>query len=147
MKVIFLNDVRGVGRRGDIKEVKDGYARNFLLPGKLATLATESNLKITEQNKKLKLEEQKIHDELGKELVSKFAEITVKIKAKASEKGHLFVGLHTKEIAEALNKQFNISLNPDWIELDKPIKATGQHTLPVTLGKSRGELKLEVEAI
>ncbi|MEK7586508.1 MAG: 50S ribosomal protein L9 [Patescibacteria group bacterium] len=139
MKVIFPN--------GDIKEVKDGYARNFLFPQKLAQVATEGNLKIALKNKQNKLEKQKIHDELGKELVSKFSEITVKIKVKASEKGHLFVGLHAKEITEALNKQFNISINPDWIELDKPIKATGLHILPVTLGKSKGEIKLEVEAI
>lgn len=147
MKVIFLNDVRGVGRRGDIKEVKDGYARNFLFPQNLAKEATEGNLKTALKNKEQKLEKQKIHDELGRELAAKLADFTVRIKAKASDKGHLFVGLHDKEIAEALYKQFNISVNPEWIELDKPLKATGTHRLPVTLGKSKGEIKLEVEAI
>ncbi len=147
MKVIFLNDVRGVGRRGDVKEVKDGYARNFLFPQKLALEASAGNLKTAEKNRQNKLEGQKIQDELGRELVVKLKEITVIIKAKASEKGHLFVGLHAKEVAEALNKQFNISLSPDWIELDKPLKATGAHVLPVTLGNSKGEIKLEVEAI
>ena len=134
MKVIFPN--------GDIKEVKDGYARNFLFPQKLALVATDGNLKIALKNKQNKLEEQKIHEELGREWAVKLNEITLTIKVKASDKGHLFVGLHTKEIAEALNRDFNIALNPEWIELAKPIKAVGEYVLPVTLGKTKGELKL-----
>ncbi|MDB4866316.1 MAG: ribosomal protein [Cohnella sp.] len=132
MKVIFLQDVKGQGKKGEVKEVSEGYARNFLLPKGLVQPATAGAQKAQEQisaaaGKKKEREKQEFQA-----LAAKLSEMTVVIKAKAGEGGRLFGAITSKQIAEALEKQ-KITVDKRKIELDEPIR---------TLGVTKVQLKL-----
>lgn len=125
MKVILLKDVKGLGKKGDVVNAKDGYARNFLLPKNMAKEATQGNVKVlTEQNqaKKMKKEE-----ELSKaeSLAEKLSKLTVEIISKAGENGRLFGSITTKDIAQALQKQHKIKIDKRKINLNNNIKSLG----------------------
>ncbi|GIO32817.1 MULTISPECIES: 50S ribosomal protein L9 [Paenibacillus] len=132
MKVIFLQDVKGQGKKGQIKEVSEGYASNFLLPRGLARLATDGNMKTLEnQNaaEQRRKEQEKIDaQELGKKL----EEMTVQLKAKAGEGGRLFGAITSKQIAEALAAQ-GIKIDKRKIELEEPIRHLGVTQMTVKL--------------
>jgi len=132
MKVIFLKDVKGQGKKGDVKDLSEGYVRNFLLPQGLAKLASDGNLKTLEvQNaSELKRKEQEKADAqaLGKRL----EEMTIVVKTKAGEGGRLFGAVTTKQIAEALAAQ-GIKIDKRKIELEEPIRALGVTQVPVKL--------------
>ncbi|MCU6711020.1 50S ribosomal protein L9 [Paenibacillus sp. J5C_2022] len=132
MKVIFLQDVKGQGKKGQIKELSEGYVRNFLLPKGLVKLASEGNLKTLDaQNKseeKRKVKEKEDAEALGKRL----EEMTVVVKAKAGEGGRLFGAVTSKQIAEALAAQ-GIKVDKRKIELDEPIRTLGVTKVPVKL--------------
>ncbi|GGG71562.1 50S ribosomal protein L9 [Paenibacillus radicis (ex Gao et al. 2016)] len=133
MKVIFLKDVKGQGKKGDIKDLSEGYVRNFLLPQGLAKLASDGNLKTLEvQNAseaKRKAQEKADAQELGKKL----EEVTIVIKAKAGEGGRLFGAITSKQIAEALADQQGIKVDKRKIELDEPIRTLGVTQVPLKL--------------
>ncbi|WP_042169727.1 50S ribosomal protein L9 [Paenibacillus gorillae] len=133
MKVIFLKDVKGQGKKGDIKDLSEGYVRNFLLPQGLAKLASDGNLKTLEvQNAseaKRKAQEKADAQELGKKL----EELTIVIKAKAGEGGRLFGAITSKQIAEALADQQGIKVDKRKIELDEPIRTLGVTQVPLKL--------------
>ena len=105
MKVIFLNDVPGVGKRYDIKTVSDGYAANFLFPKNLALMANPQSLSKVEKMKKEWSEKQKISEEKINTSLVKLENFVLKIKEKANETGHLFAGIDEKRIAELLFKE------------------------------------------
>ncbi len=132
MKVIFLVDVKGKGKRGEVKEVAEGYARNYLFPKKLAVEATEANLKNLEAKKKS--EQKKAEEEYNKALEMKDAleKVTLEIKAKSGEGGRLFGAISSKQIAEALTeKQFQIDRRK--ILLDEPIRSLGFTNVPIKI--------------
>ena len=134
MKVILQQDVKGQGKKGQLIEASDGYARNFLLPRKLAVEATADNLntmKLQEKAKKAKEAAEKAEAEA---LAAKLKEVTVRITAKAGSGGRLFGSITTKEIAEELKKQFAIDLPKAKLVLDEPIKAFGGYELKAKLG-------------
>ena len=134
MKVILQQDVKGQGKKGQLIEASDGYARNFLLPRKLAVEATADNLntmKLQEKAKKAKQEAEKAEAEA---LAAKLKELTVRITAKAGNGGRLFGSITTKEISEELKKQFSIDLPKAKLVLDEPIKAFGGYELKAKLG-------------
>ncbi|OBR66649.1 50S ribosomal protein L9 [Paenibacillus oryzae] len=132
MKVIFLQDVKGQGKKGEVKEVSEGYVRNFLLPKGLAKPASDGNLKTLEvQNAseaKRKQQEKADAQELGKKL----EEMKVVVKAKAGEGGRLFGAITSKQIAEALAAQ-GIKIDKRKIELEEPIRTLGVTQVPVKL--------------
>ncbi|HWO53500.1 50S ribosomal protein L9 [Paenibacillus sp. FSL M7-1455] len=132
MKVIFLQDVKGQGKKGQIKDVSEGYASNFLLPRGLARPATEGNMKTLEnQNaaEQRRKEQEKIEaQELGKKL----EEMTVQLKAKAGEGGRLFGAITSKQIAEALAAS-GIKIDKRKIELEEPIRHLGVTQMTVKL--------------
>ncbi len=132
MKVIFLQDVKGQGKKGEVKEVSEGYVRNFLLPKGLAKPASDGNLKTLEvQNAseaKRKQQEKADAQELGKKL----EEMKVIVKAKAGEGGRLFGAITSKQIAEALAAQ-GIKIDKRKIELEEPIRTLGVTQVPVKL--------------
>ncbi|MUK88158.1 50S ribosomal protein L9 [Ornithinibacillus sp. L9] len=133
MKVIFLKDVKGKGKKGDVKNVSDGYARNYLLKNNLAKEATQGNMKALEaQKKKTAQLEQQEKDEAVK-LKETLAELTVEIKAKSGEGGRLFGSITSKQIAEVLNKEHGHKIDKRKIELDQPIRALGYTNVPVKL--------------
>ncbi|MBE9908380.1 50S ribosomal protein L9 [Enterococcus casseliflavus] len=135
MKVIFLQDVKGKGKKGDIKEVPNGYAQNFLIKNNLAKAA--NNESMAELKGKQKAKEKQDAEVLAeakelKALLEK-EETVVKINAKAGEDGRLFGSIPSKQIADALNKQYKIKIDKRKIELDQPIRALGFTQVPVKL--------------
>ena len=134
MKVIFLTDVRGQGKKDEMKEVSDGYARNYLLPRKLAVEATTdtiNTMKLKEKAKKAQLEKDKAAaEETAKSLES----IMVKIPAKAGAGGKLFGSVTSKEISDALLKQHDMVIDKNKIVQAEPIKSFGSYSVKCKLG-------------
>ncbi|SET24849.1 large subunit ribosomal protein L9 [Oceanobacillus limi] len=133
MKVIFLKDVKGKGKKGDVKNVSDGYARNYLLKNNLAEEATQGNMKALEAQKRknAQLEQQEKDEAVA--LKETLAELTVELKAKAGEGGRLFGSITSKQIAEVLKKEYGHKIDKRKIELDQPIRALGYTNVPVKL--------------
>ena len=133
MKVILQQDVRGQGKKGQLVEVSDGYARNFLLPKKLAVPATAENvntMKMQDKAKKAREAEEKAQ---AQALSEKLQSCPVKIAAKAGQGGRLFGSITSKEISEELKKQYGVDVDKRKIELDGDIKAFGTYRCEVKL--------------
>ena len=124
MKVIFNVDVKGQGKKGEMKEVSEGYGRNYLLPRKLAVEATADNMNA------LRLKEKAKALENAKQLES----VVVKIAAKAGSAGKLFGAVTSQEISDALKEQFDMDIEKNKIVQDTPIKSFGAYTVKAKLG-------------
>ncbi|MGF3105504.1 50S ribosomal protein L9 [Rossellomorea sp. DUT-2] len=133
MKVIFLKDVKGKGKKGEVKNVADGYAHNFLLKKGLAVEATNANMGQLEGQKKK--EEQLAQEELeeAKRLKATLEDITVEMKAKSGEGGRLFGSITSKQIADALKKAHDLKIDKRKIEMNDAIRALGYTNVPVKL--------------
>lgn len=131
MKVILKADVKSVGKKGEIINASDGYARNFLFPRNLAVEATEASIKTLEKNKaeeaKKKAEELNAAKELAKSITDK----TVTIKAKTGENGKLFGSITSKDISEEIKKQLKLDFDKKKIVLDDAIKVTGTYNVEI----------------
>ena len=143
MKVILQQDVKGQGKKGQMIEASDGYARNFLLPRKLAVPATAENVNT------MKMQEKKAQEAAEKAeaeaTAAKLKELTVKVVAKGGNGGRLFGAVTSKEIADALQAQHGIAIPKTKIVQDEPIKAFGGYELKVKLGyEVTGTLKVVV---
>ncbi len=134
MKVILLKDVKGQGKKGQLVEASDGYARNFLLPRKLAVLATAENLNTMKQQEKARKAQEAAEKAEAEATAEKLKELTVKVAAKAGEGGRLFGAVTNKEISEALSEQFGITIAKAKLVLDEPIKACGGYQVKAKLG-------------
>ena len=146
MKVILTQDVRGKGKRGQMIEVSDGYARNFLLPRKLAQEATADNVNTMRMNDKATQERQAKERAEALETSKRLKELTVVVTAKGGGAGRLFGSVTNAEVAEAMEKQFGIPLDKRKIVLDEPIKTTGVYTVKCKLGyEITAEVKVEVK--
>ena len=133
MKVILLKDVKGTGKKNEVKEVSDGYARNYLLPKKLAVPADNTNMKeLNEKNKSKELKAQKEY-ESAVELGKKMEELNVVIYAKAGDGGRLFGSITSKDIAEQIKKQHNIEVDKRKITLDEPIRVLGSRFVDIKI--------------
>jgi len=135
MKVILLSDVKNVGKKGDIKEVADGYARNFLLRGKLAVEATKTSLEILDkqnEDAKQKLDAQKTSAE---ELKGEIEKLTLVFKIKAGKDGRVFGTVSTKQITEELSKKYEIKIDKrKFVDTDN-LSSLGYHNIRVELFK------------
>ena len=133
MKVILLKDVKGTGKKNEVKEVSDGYARNYLLPKKLAVPADNTNMKeLNEKNQSKELKAQKEY-EAAVELGKKMEELNVVIYAKAGDGGRLFGSITSKDIAEQIKKQHNIEVDKRKITLDEPIRVLGSRFVDIKI--------------
>jgi large subunit ribosomal protein L9 len=133
MKVILLEDVKNVGKKGSIINAKDGYAKNFLFPKNLAIEATPTNLKNLENAKKQQeAKEKELLDE-AKKLEEELMKITVVIKTKAGENGKLFGAVTTKEISELIEKEHGFAIDKKKYELEDPIKSVGEYFVKIKL--------------
>ncbi|SEQ06467.1 50S ribosomal protein L9 [Piscibacillus halophilus] len=133
MKVIFIKDVKGKGKKGEVKNVSEGYARNYLLKNNLAVEATKGNLKQLEgQKQKEKEKEQEILHE-AKKLKDQLEDMTVELTAKSGDGGRLFGSVTSKHIADELKKKHDIKIDKRKIELDEPIRNLGFTNVPVKL--------------
>lgn len=134
MKVIFNQDVRGQGKRGELKEVSDGYARNYLLPRKLASEATPDMLnafKLKEKAKKAQMAREKAQAE---ENAKRLEGVVVKISARAGQGGRLFGAITSQEISDALREQHGIEIEKNKIVQSEPIKSFGNFEVKAKLG-------------
>ena len=147
MKVIFLQDVQRVGKRYEIKDVNDGYALNFLFPKKLAEAATQKAIAELDKRKKEIIIEREVREELLLKNLENIRGKIVTITTKADEKGHLFSGIHKKEIAEAAMREHIAQISEELIMLDKPIKEIGEFDIPVEVKGKKSSFRLIVEKI
>ncbi|WP_042464232.1 50S ribosomal protein L9 [Neobacillus dielmonensis] len=133
MKVIFLKDVKGKGKKGEVKNVADGYAHNFLIKQGLAVEATNANVSSLEGQKKK--QEKAAAEELedAKKLKEVLDAITIELTAKAGEGGRLFGSITTKQVAEELQKKHGIKIDKRKMELDDAIRTLGHTKVPVKL--------------
>ncbi|ASE37337.1 MULTISPECIES: 50S ribosomal protein L9 [Staphylococcus] len=135
MKVIFTQDVKGKGKKGEVKDVPVGYANNFLFKKNLAVEANSGNLKqLQQQNKRAEQERQKEIDD-AKELKARLEDIEVEVSAKTGEGGKLFGSISTKQIAQALKDQHDIKIDKRKMDLPHGIHALGYTNVPVKLDK------------
>ena len=134
MKVIFNVDVKGQGKKGEMKEVSDGYARNYLLPRKLAMEANADNLNAYKLKEKAKAAQIAKEKAAAQETASKLSGIQVKIAAKAGSAGKLFGSVTSREISEALREQFGIEIEKQKIMQAEPIKSFGTFEVKCKLG-------------
>lgn len=133
MKVIFLKDVKGKGKKGEIKNVADGYAHNFLLKQGLAIEASQAN--ISTLNAQKKKEANLAAEELAKakELKEALEKLTIELTAKSGEAGRLFGSITSKQIADTLQKAHNLKIDRRKIELEDAIRSLGYTKVPVKL--------------
>jgi large subunit ribosomal protein L9 len=134
MKVVFLENVKGQGKKDEMKEVSDGYARNFLLPRKLAAEATPDTLnamKLKEKARQAQLAKEKASAE---DIAKKLESLVVRVPAKAGQGGRLFGSVTSKEISDALEAQFGISVDKQKIVQAEPIKSFGSFAVKCKLG-------------
>ena len=134
MKVIFNTDVRGQGKKGELKVVSDGYARNYLLPINLATEATADNINALKLKEKAKAAQIAKEKALAMENAKKLSAVQVIVKAKAGAGGKLFGAVTSQEISKALKDQFDIDIEKNKIVQAEPIKTFGSYTVKVKLG-------------
>lgn len=145
MKIILLKDVPKIGRKYETKNISDGHAINMLIPKGLAIIAT------TEAEKRIALEkardegEKKLKNELLLKNMEDLDGVTITMIEKASEKGHLFAGIHKSEIVRAIESQTKLQIDAKSILLDKPIKEIGMYVIIVEVGSKNIKFNLEIK--
>lgn len=148
MKVILQQDIKGKGKRGQMIEVSDGYARNYMLPRKLAVEANADNVNTMRMNDKAQQEKRQREREEAFAISNRMKEITVTVYAKGGGAGRLFGSVTTQEIADALQKEHGIALDKRKIVLEESIKTVGTYTVKCKLGyEITAELKVRIEEI
>lgn len=148
MKVILLQDVKGKGKKGQMIEVSDGYARNYMLPRKVAVEATVDAVNTMRMNDKATAERQARERAEALETSRKLKELTLVVKAKGGGAGRLFGAVTNQEIADALKANAGIAIDKRKIVIDEPIKNVGTYTVKCKLGyEILGQLTVKIEEI
>ncbi|GAB4346113.1 MAG: 50S ribosomal protein L9 [Candidatus Abyssubacteria bacterium] len=142
MKVVLREDIRNLGKPGDVIEVKDGYARNYLIPRKLAVQADEGNLRRVEHEKKVLRDRKEKELKEARVLADKIGKASCTIPVQVGEEDKIFGSVTTKDIAECLGKE-GIEVDKKTIQLDEPIRSLGVFSVPIRL-KPEVEAKLKV---
>jgi large subunit ribosomal protein L9 len=133
MKVVLLDNIKGIGQVGDIKDVSDGYARNFLFPRNAARSASEGVLKDVQTLKLKKLQELALAKDKAQELATKLAGIQLELTGKANDKGTLFAGIEAHHVADAVTSAAGVKISPDMVKLPEHIKTVGEHQVVLEL--------------
>ncbi|MBC7075669.1 MAG: 50S ribosomal protein L9 [Syntrophomonadaceae bacterium] len=145
MKVVLTQDVKNLGREGEVKEVADGYARNYLIPKGLALEATPGRLKEAKESKIRKHNKEKKARERAKEIREKLDNKVLRIHAKAGEGGRLFGSVTTREISDILQEEFRVDIDKKKIDIGEPIKHLGEYNIKIKLYPSvHAEMKVIV---
>lgn len=134
MKVILLTDVQGLGQRGAVKEVKEGYARNYLVPRGLAAEATERNLRTLQREQQAVAQRTQRERDATQQLVAALQDVVIEVRAKGGEDGRLFGSITAADVAQALAAR-GFEVGKKQIALDEPIKAAGFYKVPVRVGQ------------
>ena len=145
MKVILLQNVARIGQKFEVKDVPSGHALNFLIPRKLAELATPQSLRRLEERRGRIEAEQGEHAEAFAAILAKLADTKVEMVVPANEKGHLFKGVHQSDIAEHLGS-VGLAVEETSILLPAPIKEVGEHIVKLEAGDQKGEFTLTISA-
>ena len=132
MKVILLQDVKKVGKKGDVVDISDGYARNFLFPRKLAEEANNNNMHILNTKKENERKKKLAEIEAAQKLASELKGKEIKIEAKSGNGGRLFGAITSKDVAELINKQFKLSVDKKKLVMDT-IKVAGSYDIEIKL--------------
>lgn len=145
MKVILKQDIKGVGRKNEVVNASDGYARNFLFPKNLAVEANAENMSKLNSQNEAKQYKKDVEKEQAKEIAKKLERITLQIKVQTGENGKIFGSVSSKEISEYLEKQYKIIIDKKKIDLKESIKTIGQRTVDVKLYEGvSGKIKIDV---
>ena len=146
MKIILLQDVEGLGKAGDLKEVANGYARNYLLPRRLAAGATPSL--VANRSQRIAAEQRKLEKqaELNRHLAERLAQITLTFKAKVGRQGRLYGSITSQDVASALQEAEGITIDRRVIDLSEPIRSLGTFSVPVKVATNQ-ESKVTVNVI
>jgi large subunit ribosomal protein L9 len=146
MKVILLQDIEGLGKAGDLKEVANGYARNYLLPKELAAGATPAL--IANRSQRIAAEQRKLEKqaELNRQLAERLGEVTLTFKAKVGSQGRLYGSITSQDIANALRDAQSITVDRRTIDMPEPIRSLGNYSVPVKIGPGL-EPKVNVNVI
>ncbi len=147
MKVILTKDVAGTGKAGEVKDVADGYARNYLIPRKLAVPASAGALKGVEQRKAAESQKAAREEAAAQELAQRLTASPVVVTAKVGDQGRLYGSITSADIAEQLSKLIGQPFDRRMIQLDEPIRQLGSFEVPVRLHRSVStKLKVDVQA-
>lgn len=145
MKVILKENIKGVGKKDEIINASDGYARNFLFPKNLAVEANAENMSKLKAKQDANQFKKDVEKEEAKEIAKKLSEINLKINVKAGDNGKIFGGVSSKEISENLEKVYNIKIDKKKIELKETIKTLGTKNVNIKLYEGVvGTLKIEI---
>lgn len=145
MKIILLEDVKALGKKGQIVEVSNGYARNFILPKKLGVEANSKNMNDLKLQKQHEAKVAQENLEAAKELAAKLEDAKIELTMKTGEGGKAFGSVSSKEIAQAVKEQLGLEVDKKKIQIKEPIKSLGMHLVPVRLHPQvSAELKVHV---
>lgn len=145
MKVILLDNIKGVGKKDEVINASDGYARNFLFPKKLAVEANAENMSKLNNKKEANNYRKDLEKQEAQEIAKKLKGILLKMRVKAGENGKIFGGVTAKEISESLKTQYNMEIDKKKVDLKEPIKTLGSFQVNIKLYEGVvGTLKLEV---
>lgn len=146
MKVILLKDVSKLGKKGDLVEVAPGYARNYLIPNNLAKEATKGNIKQLKHERKIMEKKEQEELQRAQKIAKDLENSQIELKAKSGEQGKLFGSVTTKDIAEALKKQHNVTVDKRKIQLSDTIKSLGTYEVTVKFAPEV-ESKIRVKVV
>ena len=147
MKVILKDNIKGVGKKNEVINASDGYARNFLFPKNLAVEATQENMQKLNSQNQAKQYRKDVEKEQAQLIAKKLENLTVEIKVQAGENGKIFGSVSSKEISEVLEKQYKIAIDKKKIEIKDPIKVLGTRTIEAKLFEGVvGKIKVNVVA-
>ncbi|MBX5456209.1 MAG: 50S ribosomal protein L9 [Thermogemmatispora sp.] len=136
MKVILLQDVAGLGKAGDVKEVANGYARNYLLPRKLAAGATPALLANREQRVAAERRQLEKQEQLNRQLAERLSQVTLTFKARVGRNGRLYGSVTSQDIADGLRQAEGLTIDRRLIDLPSPIRSTGTFEVPVRVARN-----------
>ena len=134
MKLILNSDVKSLGRKGDVVDVAKGYARNYLLPKKLAIVATSSNLKFAEELQEKREMQTQANDELAESIKTALADANIVISQTTTDEGTLYAAVSNEQIVDAIETFSGFRLEAEQIDMENQVKEIGLHTISVVLG-------------
>ncbi len=146
MKVILLEDISGVGKKWEIKEVKDGYGRNYLLARNLVKIATAGVLEDAKLKRRQEVQRRAIQENLLQKSLESLKDSVITIERKANEKGHLFDGLDVREISGILEEKLKAEVPLEYIKLEKTIKEIGKHKIAIRKGDWETSFEIEIKS-
>ena len=146
MKVVLLKDYNKLGKKGEIKNVSNGFARNLLFPNKIAVLADNSTIEKIKKEKLENIKQEKDVDQQKKQFIQKISGQELVFNTKASKTGTLFSALNKDKIIEKINKLFKYDLKDDNIILDEPIKKVGEYETTIILGNNQAKFKIIIKS-